>query len=114
MNQADRGQRQAFVTPIDPPIVIPPQGGTVRFQVEIVNRSNVAVDFDLWTELEVPGGGLRTGSPWALTLDAGASLTVRLQRRIPPGAPPGTYTLRCLVGTFPTADDSDSFTFVKE
>jgi hypothetical protein len=105
---------QALVTPIDPPIVIPPQGGTVRFQVEIVNRSNVAVDFDLWTELEILGGGLRTGSPRALTLEAGASLTVRSRQRIPAGAPAGTYTLRGLVGTFPTADDSDSFTFVKE
>jgi hypothetical protein len=102
------------VTPVDPPVVIPPEGGTVRFAMEIVNRSAVAVDFDLWTELELPGGGMRTSSPRSLTLDAGATLTLRARQRIPAQAPPGTYSLRGLVGAFPSADDLDSFTFLKE
>jgi len=105
---------EIVVTPIGPPIVLPLEGGTVRFRAEIVNRSTVAVDFNFWTELVRPDGGLRTGSPRSLTLEAGASLILKGRQRIPAGAPPGTYTLRGLVGTFPTADDSDSFTFVKE
>jgi hypothetical protein len=100
--------------PVDPPIHIPGSGGTVRFQVTIVNRSAAAIDFDLWTELAGPGGSIRSSSPRRLTLDATASLTRELRLRIPGVAPPGTYTLRALVGTFPAADDSDSFTFVKD
>jgi hypothetical protein len=101
------------VTPVDPPIVIPPEGGTVRFQVEIANRSDVAVEFDLWTELERPGGGLKTSSPRSLTVEAGGTLNFRARQRIPAQAPSGTYTLRGLVGSFPAADDADTFTFVK-
>lgn len=102
------------VTPVDPPILIPPEGGTVRFRVEVVNRSDVAVEFDLWTELERPDGNVRTGSRRSLTLEAGATLTLRGRQRIRAQAPAGTYSLRGLVGIFPSADDSDSFTFLKE
>jgi hypothetical protein len=102
------------VTPVDPPIVIPPEGGSVRFLVDIVNRSDAAVDFDFWTELERPGGGLKTSSPRSLTVEAGRTLTLRARQRIPARAPSGTYTLRALVGGFPASDDADTFTFVKE
>jgi hypothetical protein len=104
---------QVVVSPVDPPIFIPPQGGAVRFLVEIVNRSNVAVDVDFWTELEAPGGGLRASRPRSLTVGAGATLMLRTRQRIPAQARPGTYSLRGFVGTFPAVDDSDAFTFVK-
>jgi hypothetical protein len=74
----------------------------------------VAVEFDLWTELERPDGNVRTGSPRSLTLEAGATLTIRGRQRIRAQAPAGTYSLRGLVGTFPSADESDSFIFLKE
>jgi hypothetical protein len=102
------------VTPIDPPVVIPASGGTVRLRIAVVNNAAVAVGFDLWTELERPDGRVRTSSPLHLTLDAGATLTRTVQRRISADAPPGGYTLRGLVGAFPIADDVDAFTFVKE
>ena len=101
------------VTPVDPPIVIPPEGGSVRFSVEILNRSSAAVDFDLWTELERPGG-VRTRSPRSLSVAAGRTVTLALRVRVAGGEPAGTYTLRGLVGTFPVAEDSDTFTFVKQ
>jgi hypothetical protein len=104
---------QIAVTPVDPPIVLLPEGGTVRFLVEVVNRSPISVDFDFWTELERPGGGVRTGSPLSLTLGADQTLILSRAQRIPAKAPPGTYTLRGLVGTFPLADDADAFTFTK-
>jgi hypothetical protein len=105
---------EVVVTPIDPPIVIPPAGGTVRFRVAIVNRSGGPASFQLWTVLERPDGGTRTGRPRPLTLAAGATLTRTLRQQIRSGAAPGTYTLRALVGDFPLPDDSDGFTFVKE
>lgn len=104
---------QVAVTPFDPPIVIPAGGGTVRFSIEVVNRSAAAVDFDLWMELERPGGGMRTTSPRSLTVEAGQTLDLRVRQRIPAQSPPGTYTVRALVGTFPAADDVDTFTFLK-
>ncbi len=105
---------EIVVTPLEPPIILPPEGGTVRFQVEIVNRADPTVICDFWTELERPDGGLRTSSPRSLTLDAGATLIRTARQPIPAGAPSGTYTLRGLVGTFPAAEDSDTFTFMKE
>lgn len=105
---------QVVVTPVNPPIVIPPGGGTVRFRVEITNRSDGPEAFDLWTVLERPDGGTRTGLPRTLALDAGASLIRTLRQPIRSGAQSGTYTLRALVGDFPVPVDSDAFTFVKE
>jgi hypothetical protein len=105
---------EIVLTPVDPPIVIPPEGGTVRFRMQILNRSDAAVDFDLWTELEQPDGSVRTSPPRSLTLEAGATLTRTARQRIGAQAPPGTYTLRGVVGVFPAAEDMDGFTFVKE
>ena len=102
------------VTPVDPPVVIPAAGGTVRLRIAVVNNAAVPRDFDLWTVLERPDGRTSTSSPLNLTVDAGATLTRALQRRIPASAPAGSYTLRGLVGAFPTAEDVDAFTFVKE
>ncbi len=81
--------------------------------MEILNRSSVSVEFDLWKELEPPGGGVLTSSPRSMSLGPGQSLTLRARQRIPPEAPPGTYALRGLVGAFPVAEDSDTFTFRK-
>jgi FG-GAP repeat len=104
---------KVVVTPLDPPIVLPPEGGTVRFFVVVTNPSGASVEFDLWTELDRPDGGTRQGRPKTLTVGAGETVSFQLRQRIPGQAPAGTYTLRGLVGTFPTAEDVDTFRFVK-
>ena len=105
---------EVVVSPIDPPIVIPPEGGTVRFQVRLVNRSDMAVTVDSWLQLERPNGQIKTGSPRSFTLEAGQTVNRQASLRIGGQAPVGTYTIRGFVGTFPVPEDRDSFTFVKE
>jgi hypothetical protein len=104
---------QVTVTPIDPPIVVPAAGGTVRYRIEVVNRSAAQVTFDLWTELTPPAGSVRRSQPRGLTVGGGATLVRRARARISAGSPAGTYSLRVVVGTFPVEQDSDAFTFQK-
>jgi hypothetical protein len=75
----------------------------------------MAVAFDLWARLERPDGKIRTSPPRPMSLEPGETLTRSGRLRIPAQSPSGTYRLHGLVGsTFPTADDSDGFTFMKE
>jgi hypothetical protein len=100
------------VTPIDPPIVIPPEGGSFEYQLSVVNTSDVTKTFDLW--LTTAGSGPdRTRGPFTRMLAPGASLSRTLRMTIPGGAPAGSYTQTGSIGTFPTADVSDSFAFEK-
>ena len=105
---------EVVLTPVDPPIVLPPEGGTVRFVLEVVNPSDTAVTVDVWMQVEAPGGAVRTSAPRSVTLPAGQTMARAGQLPVPGGAPAGTYQLRGFVGAFPTAEDQDSFTFVKD
>jgi hypothetical protein len=72
------------------------------------------VTLDEWIDLERPDGRIRAGTPRTVVLGPGETLTLAARIRIPARAPTGTYTVHAQVGDFPTAKDSDTFTFVKE
>ena len=101
------------LTPIDPPIVIPPAGSMFSYTVVITNLSTVPQSLDFWREIESPGGGSHELAPRALTLAASSSLTRTLSQRIPGSAPAGVYSLTGLVGTYPVSEATDSFSFEK-
>ncbi len=95
-------------TPVGAPIEIPAQGGTFRYEVEVINTGTTAKTFDLW--ITMSGNGLdRTVGPFSRTLAPGASLNRRFRQSVPAGAAAGTYTQTVSVGAFPTAEASDSF-----
>jgi photosystem II stability/assembly factor-like uncharacterized protein len=100
--------------PVNPPIVIPPGGGSFRATVTLTNTSATSQTVDLWTALSGAANREPLFGPRSITLTAGQTFTRTLTQRIPAGAPAGDYTYTANVGTFSTTvSDSDSFTFEK-
>jgi hypothetical protein len=105
-----------ILTPINPPIVIPPGGGSFRFHITLDNYSIAPTTFDAWIMARFPDltwHGPYLG-PLSLTLPAGVSIT-RLRNQVVPGsAPTGEYIYRGYVGDHPSVRwDSSSFNFSK-
>jgi hypothetical protein len=102
------------VEPVNPPIVIPPGGGSFRATVTLTNTSATQQTFDLWTALSGATNREPLFGPRSITLAAGQTLTRTLTQKIPAGVPAGDYTYTANVGTFSvTVSSSDSFTFEK-
>ncbi len=105
------------LTPAGAPIVIPPAGGTVGYNVAIANQSGSARSVDLWSVAELP-----TGSDYGpvdllqgLYLPAGATGNQDQEHTVPGSAPAGSYHLRFLLGSYPDEVwGSDRFGFSKE
>lgn len=103
------------VTPQNPPVVIPPEGGTFTFTVNVTNNTSAAQTTSLWFSTDNEATGTRvTKGPFTLSLDPNATFQRTLTQRIPGGLPSGTYTYTGAVGTFPTATASSSFAFEKQ
>ncbi len=105
------------LTPLHPPIQIPPGGGRFAFDLEVVNNSSIPQSFDLWTEEVLPNGHIY-GPIFQrrdLMLAAGSSiLRPGLIQNVPGSAPAGSYSYACKVGVYPNpAIASDQFPFVK-
>ena len=100
------------VIPRNPPITLPPQGGSFSYDVVVVNESDVAQTIDMWTVLTGPGVNVTQG-PFTSTIQPGASFIRTLRQRIAGNKPAGTYTVTGKAGTFPNAEVSDSFTLQK-
>ena len=100
------------LTPINPPIIIPPEGGRFGFDIALTNHTDATRSFDLWLNLTGPGVDFERG-PRVTTLAPEESLTHHVGFHVPAIAAAGTYTVTMSVGTFPVADESDGFTFEK-
>ncbi len=105
------------MTPLDPPVVIPPEGGYFEYSVVIDNLGPLPIDIDIWTDVIAPNGTpfgpllLRTGK----TLPP-SSVTERTVTQYVPGrAPSGEYTYWGHLGDYPSSvETEDSFLFTKE
>jgi hypothetical protein len=110
--------RAAAIAPVNPPVVIPPEGGLLRYRVALTNTTAQSQTVEAWVTAALPDGtpfGPVEG-PRAVTLAPGETVgPVPFTRRVPAAAPAGEYTVTLNVGDFPgTVTASDSFTFVKE
>jgi hypothetical protein len=92
------------LTPQDPPIVIPSQGGHFRFDVTLTNNTTSAQLFDGWTDATLPNGNpygpilLRQG----VRLNACQTRTYRnIRQNVPGVAPAGEYSYNGYVGGYP-------------
>ncbi len=104
------------LTPINPPIQIPPGGGQFQYTVTLDNISGRTQTIQVWNQFILPDGSTfgPTIGPVTLDLPSGQSRSRTLTQEVPAGAPAGSYTHIFNVGTFPdTIDDSDSFPFTK-
>lgn len=105
------------LTPHDPPIQVPPEGGSFLFDLAIENADTTGINFDVWINAVLPDSSvygpiiLRRN----LFLPPGGSL-VRdsLMQFVPASAPFGEYSYIASAGEYPgTVVDSSSFTFTK-
>jgi hypothetical protein len=100
--------------PVDPPIVIPPGGGSFRATVTFTNTTALSQTFDFWTTLSGASNRDPLFGPRSMTLAPNQTLTRTLTQKIPGRIPAGSYTYTAKVGTFSsTVTSSDSFTFDK-
>lgn len=104
------------ITPYNPPIVIPPEGGYFSFDGIVTNDEDTSVVVDAWSMVSLPTGHRR--GPKVLIEDIYlaphhdtlATFTHRVKRF----APPGEYTYVGYVGYYPdTKLDSSYFHFTK-
>jgi len=103
------------LTPVNPPIIIPPGGGNFDYQITLTNNESNPVNFDAWTMVQLPNlswHGPLLG-PVSLTLAGSASITRQRTQSIPSRAPAGNYVYSGYVGDYPAKWDSSGFTFQK-
>ena len=103
------------LTPVNPPIIIPANGGAFSFNITIVNNGSSAMTVDAWTNVLLPDSTvygpiiLRT-----LVMQSGGQISRNLSQSVPASAPPGVYTYRAFVGDYPDVIYAqDSFIFQK-
>ena len=105
------------LTPYNPPIIIPPGGDAFAYNIAGVNNGNTPAMFDVWVNIEVPGGYQFTilGPVNNLTLEVGSSIERDRTVFIPGNAPAGEYACIGMIGNYPwNIIDSDAFPFIKE
>lgn len=104
-----------ILTPLNPPIVIPPQGGSYQYHVQVTNNTDSIQSFNGWSVVEGPNDISVTLGPIPVTLQPGQSAGQSFTQQVPGNAPAGTYTHTSYVGTYPDViiDTSESFTWEK-
>jgi hypothetical protein len=104
------------LTPLNPPIQIPPTGGTFSFVCEISNPTYLAVVIDAWGALLLPDGTLLEPIfDWQnFGIVPFSSRSRRVSQSLPARAPAGTYYYLAFSGEYPLGvADMDTFSFVK-
>lgn len=104
------------LTPINPPIVIPPSGGSFSYTASLHNNETDSIYTEVWVEVELPNGNIYGPVIHKyVALPAGGTASRTLIQFVPGGAPPGTYTYTMYTGSrLPrVVNDESSFTFVK-
>ncbi len=114
-----RGPRPLYINiePINPPIVVPQQGGWVRYTANVADTGSYVINFGAWVHATLPNGLqfgpllVRTGNQ----LGPGASVTRQVSHYIPAAAGPGNYWINAFVGDYNTREvwATDSLPFTK-
>jgi hypothetical protein len=104
------------MTPANPPIQIPANGGNFNFNVQFNNGNTGPVTSTFWFKMRLPDG-LYFGpvlGPITVTLPAGFNGNRNRIQTVPATFPPGNYLYYGYVGTFPDSIwDQASFPFTK-
>jgi len=108
---------EVSLSPTNPPVIIPPGGGSFDFNVTFTNNTDITQSFYAVLFATLPNGnqyGPINPTPAQLSLGAYGTLSVDLTQNVPGNAPTGVYTYYCLVGTgYSSIMDSSGFTFEK-
>ena len=110
------GGENITMTPVNPPIIIPANGGSFSFNVEITNDCTLPLKFWGWIMIHMPSGSYAGPAlgPVLLNLNPGGAIVRQRSQSIPRTYPAGNYEYIGYVGTYPSAPlDSSSFPFTK-
>jgi hypothetical protein len=110
-----RTQLTITLTPINPPIIIPPNGGSFNYNAQINNAGPRPLTFDVWIQAQLPNGAIYPIlSRLGITLPAGFALTRAMTQSVPGFAPAGNYTMWGHAGVYnENVWTSSSFPFSK-
>jgi hypothetical protein len=107
-----QAQLRLTVTPRDGPIVIPLEGGSFRYDLEVANDTGNARTLDVWVVLS--GQSVtRTLVRFRQSFPPG-EFHRTLTQRIPGSLEAGNYVMIGNLGKFPTARATDNFVITKE
>ena len=104
------------LTPENPPIVIPANGGSFNFNIAGDNNGTSPAAFDVWTYATLPNGTQYGPIIFVsnFTLAAGAAVERDRTQAVPANAPSGDYTYDAYLGLYPNIVwDEDHFDFEK-
>jgi len=105
------------VTPLNPPVIVPEQGGNIDFDIYMENRSGIAQNFDAWLDISYQGGAPLTVVQRSFTNFQPGWMIQRpgMYYPIPGNYPAGDYTFYGKVGDHPDIVwDQSGFVFIKE
>ncbi|TKJ37236.1 hypothetical protein CEE37_14075 [candidate division LCP-89 bacterium B3_LCP] len=104
------------LTPYNPPIQIPANGGSFDFNIAIANNDPAQQTFDAWIMVQLPNAtwyGPVLG-PVDLILSSGGTIDRDRTQNVPAGAPAGTYLYAAYIGDYPDIIwTEDQFNFEK-
>jgi hypothetical protein len=104
------------VTPYDPPVTIPPQGGRFFFRARLKNLTGQSQSWEVWSMARLPSGEYY-GPLERASIELGPNRGVRLdslRQNVPGYAPSGGYLYIGYVGVYPdSVADSSYFEVTK-
>ena len=107
---------QVTLTPLNPPILIPANGGTFEFNIGVGNTGTSQVLVDIWTMVTLPNGseyGPIINFP-DFNLQPGTNPNRDRDQNVPVNAPAGGYTYNAYIGEYPdSVFAEDHFNFEK-
>jgi len=103
------------LTPQNPPIQIPANGGTFEFDALIENQESTTQIFDIWTGAILPDSTFyQIFLKEDVTSASGGTIVRSLTQNVPANAPAGDYSYMAYIGEYPDVIyNSDEFTFEK-
>ncbi len=104
------------LTPTNPPITIPPTGGSFSYNATVANDTTTTITFDAWIMVRLPDQSWYDPvlGPLSLTLPGNTSITRLRTQTVPASAPAGEYWYEARVGDYPNAVwDTSGFAFTK-
>lgn len=105
------------LTPVHPPIIIPPSGGSFSFVSDLHNNASTPAIVDVWTVAVLPNGSVFGPiiNFQNLNLAGNATRSRTFQQFVPPDAPPGNYLYVGRAGDYPMGIAAgDTFSFSKQ
>ena len=103
--------------PVNPPVIIPAEGGSFQFSVEIENLEDDTIRYDFWTDITLPDGSIfgPVFKRERIRMAESAFFSRVLEQSVPAAAPAGEYSYNAYLGSYlpPVVSAGVSFTFEK-